>query len=204
MSIQGAPKAVLLGGKTSNGVAAGIYRVKITDASLDFTKGGEVKGKDGKMVKKDPRPYVKLELTGCKDPDHPAKEGKKVLTAKVYLPSEFDDQEKTEMMAGMAKRSWWKPLELKWPTEAKPLDPRIFVGKELFAKVIQRVSDGADSEDAYPEVAAISKDRNKLLSKEEAAVTGGKKAKAKAADSEDEESPTPEEAPAAPSRSARR
>lgn len=148
MAVSGAPSALKVGGATSSGPAPGIYRVKVVDAS------------DGKSSQKG-TPYLALEFHGCKDADHPAKEGKKVITQRFYFPGEDADAEKKKSMLGMLKRNLYGGFNLPWPKEEKTLDARIFVGKECFIK-LDFPSKVEEGEDARVEVRRISLKREDL------------------------------------------
>ena len=158
VGITGAPEVMMVGGAVSTGGAKpGIYRCIVTDAATGMSKGDEEKGRP-------PRPFVELEFAGKGDPEHPTKEGKKVTKQKFYGASGSDDPDKKKMMNGMLKRSVYDGLGLKWPTEGKALDPRIFVKKECFIAIGLSKAD-AETGDQRPEVQAIAIERAKLPKK---------------------------------------
>lgn len=153
MGISGAPAALKVGGATSSGPAPGIYRVKVVDAS---TGASSQKG----------TPFLALEFHVHKDPEHAAKEGKKLITQRFYFPGDDADAEKVKSMRGMLKRNLYGGFGLPWPKEEKALDTRVFVGKEVFVSLgfPSKVEEG---EDARVEVRRIALDRADLEPKGE-------------------------------------
>jgi len=158
MGITGAPEMMMVGGAVSTGGAKpGVYRVIVTEAAIGMSKGNEALGKP-------PRPFVELEFFGKGDAEHPTKEGKKVTKQKFYGACGSDDADKRKMMNGMLKRSVYDGLGLKWPTDNKPLDARIFVKKECFIAIGLSKAD-TETGDQRPEVQAIAVERAKLPKK---------------------------------------
>lgn len=155
----GAPEAMqfVYGGETSSGgPVTGVYRVVVAEASLGQSKGDVDAGRP-------PRPFVELEFHGKGDKDHPAKEGKKVIKQRFYSPLPSDDKEKQKMMAGMLKRGLFDGLGVKWSTEQKSLDPRIFVKKECFIAI--GPGKASDTGESRQEVQAIALKRESLPKK---------------------------------------
>lgn len=146
MAITGASDAVLVGGEVSSGPAKGDYRVEVTDAKL-----GESKDKTRKMLL--------LTLTVKDDPNHSAKNGKKLTTWRQPLPAPGkDDADKLKTMQGILKRSVYEGLGVKWPETAKALDPRIFMNKVAFVRIDDRTgSDGKTRTDVV--ACAVSADK---------------------------------------------
>jgi hypothetical protein len=156
MGISGAPVALIVGGAVSNGPAHGVYRVKVTDASVIESKNG--------------RPGLKLELTVDGDTVHKAKNGKKLISAKFYGAAQTDEEEKGKQMNGMLKRGPFKGFGVKWPEAGKELEPRVFVSKTAFVALgAGKNADGSESE--YPEVKAIAQEREDLSKFEATSVT---------------------------------
>lgn len=148
MAIAGAPAALMVGGATASGPAAGIYRIKVTDATT-----GESSQKK--------TPYMALELTVHKDPNNVAREGKKLVTQKYWFAKDDADEDKKKTMKGMLKRGPYAGFNIPWPKENKPFDPRVFLGKEAFVLLGPQKQQNPD-DDVYMEVKAISIDRAKL------------------------------------------
>jgi len=120
MAIAGAPAALKVGGAVATGPAPGIYRVKVTDASVGASSQ---KG----------TPFMQLDLTVHKDEHNPSREGKVLTKARFYLahPDEAD-AEKVKTMKGMMKRGPFAGFNVPWPKDEKNLDVRQFIGKEAF------------------------------------------------------------------------
>lgn len=179
MAITGAAQeAMMWGGATSaGGAATGVYRVVVTEAALGMSKGAQ--DADGNYTKA-PRPFVELEFFGKGDPDHPGKEGKKVTKSKFYGPSAADDAEKKKLMAGMLKRSLGDGFGIKWGTDGKPLDPRIFVKKEVFIAIGPGKAND-DTGESRQEVLAIAPSRDKLPKKFITATNGAEEGEAQVA-----------------------
>jgi len=144
------------GATSSGGPATGIYRVVVAEAGLGQSKGDEAKGKP-------PRPYVELEFHGKNDDEHPSFNGKKLIKQRFYSPLPSDDKEKQKMMAGMLKRSLSDGLGVKWMTEQKTLDPRIFIKKEAYIAIGPGKPN--DTGETRQEVQAIALKREKLPKK---------------------------------------
>lgn len=123
MAIEGAPQ-ILVGGAVNSGPVEGDYHVIVSEASIGTSKTG--------------RPNLQLELTVKDDQDHVAKNGKKLTRMFQSLPQPGDDGEKVKDMQGFLKRIVYSGLGIKWPTEGKPLDPRIFVGKTAYARLAKK------------------------------------------------------------------
>ena len=126
MAIEGAPQ-ILIGGAVSTGPAKGDYHIIVSDASLGTSSTS--------------RPNLQLELTVKDDPNHTAKEGKKLTRMFQSLPQDGDDEEKVKTMQGMLKRLVYDGFGVKWPAEPKPIDPRIFLGKTAFVRLDQKPGD---------------------------------------------------------------
>ena len=157
MAITGAPEVMMVGGAVnSGGPPAGIYRIIVADASTGMSKGDEAKGKA-------PRHYIELEFHGKGDPDHPAKDGKKVTKQKFYGTASNDDAEKRKDMLGMLKNRLYVPFNVKWPAAGAAVDARIFVKKEAFIVI----APGKPNEEGETrnEVQAIAVKREKLPKK---------------------------------------
>lgn len=147
MAITGAPEAMMVGGATSQGPAAGIYRCKITDAGVtESSKTG--------------RKALKLTFFVDGDKDHPSKNGKKLVSKSFWGASKEDDAEKVKMMNGMLKRQLYVPLEIPWPKEGKAADPRIFSNKICY--VVISPEKNKESGDIENTVTAIALKREKL------------------------------------------
>lgn len=128
MSVAGLPT---MGGEFTNpGVAKGVYRVKVEDASLGEAKSG--------------RHQFIAQLVVSNDPNHAAKEGKKLTKLYQSLPTGEDDADKKLMMKGIIKRMLFDGFGIPWPKEDKPFDPRKWVGKEAWVLVgDQKRADGS-------------------------------------------------------------
>ena len=148
MAIEGAP-TINVGGAVSNGAEPGDYHVIISDAALGTSKTG--------------RPNLQLELTVKDDPNHVAKEGKKLTKMFQSLAQASDDEDKVKTMNGMLKRMVFDGLGVKWPTEPKPLDPRVFAGKKAWVR-LDRKKNEQTGEDRS-EVIAIALTADKLPAK---------------------------------------
>lgn len=157
MAITGAPEAMMVGGAVnSGGPAAGIYRIVVADASTGMSKGDEAKGKL-------PRHYIELEFHGKGDPDHPAKDGKKVTKQKYYGTASNDDAEKRKDMLGMLKQRLYNPFNVKWPSAGAAVDARIFVKKEAF--IVIAPGKANEEGETRNEVQAIAQKKEKLPKK---------------------------------------
>lgn len=149
MTISGAPAALKVGGATSSGPAPGIYHVKVTDVTVGASSQ---KG----------TPYVGLELTVFKDPDHAAKEGKKLTVARFYFPHPDEtDADKVKQTKGMLKRNLYGGFDIPWPKEEKAVDTRLFSGKEAWV-LMGYPSKTEEGEDARCEVRRIAQKREDL------------------------------------------
>lgn len=144
-AITGAPSAMLVGGKVgAQGPKKGIYHVKVADAGLKLSKQpGE-------------RPGFELVFNGFKDSEHPDKEGKKLLSQTFWGVSENDDAEKKGLMLRMLRDRLFKPFNVEWPKEGKNVEPRIFVGKDIYVLI------DANKDGDRNEIVAMSKDPAKL------------------------------------------
>lgn len=101
----------------------GNYRCKVTDASYGEAKTG--------------RQQLILDLTVEGDPNHPAKEGKRLTRhyQSVVMPAS-DDADKIKTLKGFWKRMISDGFALKWdPLNAKPFDPRTLIGKIVFVQI---------------------------------------------------------------------
>lgn len=153
--VTGAPAALKVGGATSSGPAPGIYHVKVTDVQT------------GTSSKKG-TPFVGLELTVHKDPDHAAKEGKKLTVARFYFPHPDEtDADKVKQVKGMLKRNLYLGFGIQWPKEEKALDVRQFSGKEAWVQM-DFPSKSEEGEDARCEVRRIAQKREDLEPKDKA------------------------------------
>jgi len=158
MGITGAPEAMMVGGAVNTGgPAPGIYRVIVADAGIGITDGNEAAGKA-------PRHYVELEFHGKGDPDHPAKDGKKITKQRFYGASSADDREKQKNMLGMLKRRVYDGLGVKWPTGESKLDARIFSKKEAFIAIAPS-KENPETGECRNEVQAIALKKEKLPKK---------------------------------------
>lgn len=155
MAIEGAP-VINIGGAVSTGPEPGDYAVIISDAAI---------GKSGTG-----RPNLQLEFTGKDDPNHPAKDGKKVTKMFQSLADVSDDADKVKTMNGMLKRLVFDGLGVKWPAEPKPLDPRVFAGKKCWIRLEKKKQEGRDER---TEVVAIALTQDKLPVKKGAPTTNG-------------------------------
>ncbi len=167
MGISGAAQeAMMWGGATSNGGAAtGVYGAVVTEAALGMSKGLVEKNDKGEeVIVKHPRPYIELEFAGKNDPDHPAKNGKKITKQKFYGPTASDDADKKKLMAGMLKRSLGDGFGIKWATDGKPLDPRIFIKKECFL-AIGPGKENEETKETRQEILAIAPTKKQLPKK---------------------------------------
>ena len=144
MAIEGAP-SINIGGAVSTGPEPGDYSVLITDAAVGASSTG--------------RPNLQLEFTVKDDPNHVAKNGKKLTKMFQSLPQGSDDEEKVKTMQGMLKRLVYDGLGVKWPTEPKPLDPRQFAGKKCWVRLAKKKQEGRDER---TEVVAIALTQDKL------------------------------------------
>ena len=146
MGIAPTAAPITFGGQYSSGGPEGVYHVIVTDASCAPSSTG--------------RPLVKLDLAVNDDPDHQALNGKKLLTQRQSLDSSEDDPDKAKKMRGMVKRMLYDAYGKKYPTEAKPFDPRIFVGAQAW--VLVGPGKPNDAGDTFPEVKAASQVKEKL------------------------------------------
>lgn len=130
MAIPTGSSTLVGGAYSSGGPELGDYNIVVTDASE-----GEAKTSGRKQLV--------LELSVKGDPNHPGKEGKKLITMRQNLPAESDEPDKVKTINGMLKRMCYDGFGVKWPTEPKPLDPRIFVGKTAAVRLDKR--EGTDA-----------------------------------------------------------
>lgn len=139
-AITGAPSAMKVGGKVgANGPKKGVYHVKVADANIKFSKQpGE-------------RPGFELTFNGFKDPEHPDKEGKKLLTQTFWGECDIDDAEKKGTMRRMLRDRLFKPFNVEWPKEGKTVEARIFVGKDIYVLI------DSNKEGDRNEIAAMAK-----------------------------------------------
>lgn len=123
MAIAAAPDTAFAGGPVSTGPAPGDYHVVIQDAQNGVSGSG--------------RPSLNFDLVVKDDPNHPAKNGKKLTKMFNSLGSaeHGDDEDKLKMMAGILKRQVYDGFSVPWPKERKPIDPRIFIGKEAWVRL---------------------------------------------------------------------
>jgi len=106
----------------------GNYRVKVVESALLEASSG--------------RPGISLEVNVCKDPNHPSMEGKKLIVDRTYFADpKTDEAEKLKMMNGMAKRKLYDGFGLAWPTKAAPIDPRKWLGKEVYCQLRQKAGE---------------------------------------------------------------
>lgn len=145
MAIEGAP-VINIGGAVSTGPEAGDYHILVTDAALGKSKSE--------------RPNLQLELTVKDDPNHAAKEGKKLTKMFQSLPQDSDDEDKRKVMQGMLKRLVYDGFGVKWPTEPKALDPRIFVGKKAWIRLAKKKNEQTGEDRS--EVVAVALTQDKL------------------------------------------
>lgn len=125
MAIGSTQNVFTAGGTYSSGPSDGQYHVKVTDAQLGASSKGT--------------PQMVLEFTVANDPNHPAKEGKKLTKKFITLgpadPTAADAAEKMEKIKGMMKRFLFDGFGMKWPESDKPQDPRDWVGKSVWVQV---------------------------------------------------------------------
>ncbi len=164
MSVAGLPT---MGGDFSSATTAkGVYRVKVEDASIAEASTG--------------RPQITMQLVVSKDPNHAAKEGKKLTKIFQSLPTGEDDADKRLMMKGMIKRMLFDGFAIPWPKEEKPLDPRKWVGKEAWVLIGDRKGKNGEMQTG---VVAVAQEADKLpaVKTDVSTGTGGETAKAGAA-----------------------
>lgn len=152
----GAPETLMVGGTTSSGPTPGIYRVKVAEVNTGTSK-------------KKGTPFIELDLHGCKDPDHPAKEGKRIIKHQIYLPhpdlmkqaAEGDTEaiEKVQQLNGMTKRAF-KGYGVAFPKESKKFEPRQFMNKEVFIELAKGKAN--DDGDSRTEVSRVADKRESL------------------------------------------
>ena len=147
MAINGAPDAIFLGGSYSTGPAEGVYHTVVHEATQGESKSSS-------------RPQLVITFFGKDDPDHPAKQGKKVTTMYQSLPMDGDDKEKADIMRGMVKRLVFDGLGLKWSPEPKAFDVRSIVSKECWILIGPRKDDRDGS--IKNQVVAIAQSKDKL------------------------------------------
>lgn len=153
--IAGAPAGMMVGGKTSSGPKTGIYAVKVKSVVQDVsTKKGT--------------PFIALELVYHKDENHPDKDGKKLLTQRFYGPNPETSVDDQQAAAGRLKNSLFKPLDVKWPDTAKPVDDRLFLNKEFYVFVApeRKPQEGQDARVEVRRIAKRREDLEKLLASE--------------------------------------
>ena len=157
-----APDSIFIGGAVSTGPASGDYHVIIEDAQLGTSSKG--------------RGSLNFDLVVRDDPNHQAKEGKKLTKMFNSLAdSKTDDEDKMKMMNGILKRQVFDGFGVKWPTEPKALDPRIFVGKTAWIRLAPKKNPNTGEE--RTQVVAVAQTPDKLpVNKTTAEPAGGGKA----------------------------
>lgn len=143
MAINGAATIINgLGGAVSAfGPELGDYHIVVNEIAVSESKNSK-------------RPSLELELFVKDDPNHAAREGKKLMRVFIALPFPgTDDDEKLKVMKGMVKRRWFDGLGIKWPEEGTAFDARKFQGKAGWV----RVANGKDKDgQPRPEVVAVA------------------------------------------------
>lgn len=145
----GATTQVMVGGKYSTGPSDGQYHIKVTDAQISQSSKGT--------------PQMVLELTITNDPEHAAKEGKKLTkmfqTLSPADPTAADAGEKQEQINGMLKRLLFDGFGLKWPDKSEALDPRDWQGKTAWVMMQKKTRQNGESR---AEVVAIAQNKDGL------------------------------------------
>ena len=141
-----APESVFYGGPVSTGPTEGDYHVVIADASLGTSSKG--------------RPQLVLDLIVKDDPNHASREGKRLMKHFQSLadPAQ-DDEEKVKVMNGMFKRLLFEGFGLKWATENKALDARMFVSKTAWVRIAKKLNPQNGEERAQVVAAALTPDK---------------------------------------------
>lgn len=121
MAITGAPSFGGGGSFSAGGPEKGQYHCIVADATTGESKNG--------------RPKLTLVFNVHNDPNHPAKQGKKLTTMFQYATMDTDEKDKADVMKGMLKRLVYDPFGLPWGAEFKPLDTRKLVGKEVWVLI---------------------------------------------------------------------
>lgn len=156
------------GAFSSGGPQKGAYHVKVSDAQVCEAK--EVKEEEGRTQK---RLGYALQFDVYDDPNHPAKNGKKLTKEQFWLPDAEDDDDKRKTMNGMLKRGPFDGLGVRWPEKEEEFDPRDFIGKTGYVLVDEQ-EDKRDNS-MRTRVVAIRQDPSKLPKLKEAkAAAGGK------------------------------
>ncbi len=142
-----APDSFFVGGAVSTGPASGDYHVIIEDASLGSSSSG--------------RGSLNFDLVVKDDPNHPAKEGKKLTKMFNSLADpKTDDEEKIKVMNGILKRQVYDGFGIKWPTDKKALDARQFIGKTAWIRLAPRTN--PKTGEARTQVTAVAQTADKL------------------------------------------
>jgi len=142
-----APDSIFVGGAVSTGPAPGDYHVIIEDAAVGTSTSG--------------RGSLNFDLVVKDDPNHAAKEGKKLTKMFNSLadPAQ-DDEEKQKVMNGILKRQVYDGFGIKWPTEKKALDHRQFIGKTAWIRLAPRLN--PKNGETRTQVVAVAQTADKL------------------------------------------
>jgi hypothetical protein len=130
MPVTAATNPMMGGTYGAGGPAKGQYHCIVNDAQITEAKTGRLQ--------------LVTEFFVRDDPNHPAKQNKKLTKWWQCFPMPDDDAEKAKNMRGMWKRLVYDGFGMKWPDSEKPFDPRVLIGKTAW--VLMGDTKGADGQ----------------------------------------------------------
>lgn len=141
------------GGEVSSfSIEDGNYHVKVEDAGNGQSDNTQ-------------RGHTWAQLVVHNDPNHAAREGKKLMKMFVNFPMPDDPEDKAKIMRGFRKRLIYDGFGFDWPkkTETKPFDPRKLIGREAWVQI-------RTDKDGKSNVYAVAQDIENLPKLKKAAI----------------------------------